>query len=223
MLHLIYQSGRRWQLIDNNPIDLVRQRGGRQSIPRVLNVEGIRLLLEKLVEPYRTMVLIASCLGLRSSEIMGLQWGDFDWEDLTLWVKRSVVQGRVGETKTEASRFPLPVDPHLKDALQELRKRALRAGSQDWVFANDAGRPRSQQAILQRHLRPAALQAGIGKIGWHTFRHSYSRMLRSARVDIKVQQELLRHSTIQSTINTYTQAVAEEKRAANRLVVDILC
>jgi len=48
-------------------------------------------------------------------------------------------------------------------------------------------------------------------------------MLRSARVDIKVQQELLRHSTIQSTMNTYTQAVSEEKRAANRLVVDIVC
>jgi integrase len=49
----------------------------------VVSVGGIHLLLEKLVEPYRTMVLIASCLGLRSSEIMGLQWGDFDWEDLT--------------------------------------------------------------------------------------------------------------------------------------------
>jgi len=47
-------------------------------------------------------------------------------------------------------------------------------------------------------------------------------MLRAAGADIKVQQELLRHSTIQSTMNIYTQAVLEQKRAANSMVVDIL-
>jgi integrase len=37
--------------------------------------------------------------------------------------------------------------------------------------------------------------------------------------DIKVQQELLGHSTIQSTMNVYTQAMPEGKRAANSVVV----
>jgi integrase len=105
LLHLVFQHGRRWEITDVNPIDLVRQRGGRRSIPRVLSVHDIRLILEELTEPYRTMVLIAACLGLRASEIMGLQWGDFNWEDRTLLVRRSVVQGRVGDTKTEASGF----------------------------------------------------------------------------------------------------------------------
>ena len=40
--------------------------------------------------------------------------------------------------------------------------------------------------------------------------------------DIKVQQELLRHSTVQSTMNVYTQAVSEQKRIANSTVVDLL-
>ena len=47
-------------------------------------------------------------------------------------------------------------------------------------------------------------------------------MLRGAGTDIKVQQELLRHSTIQSTLNTYTQAISEQKRSANSVVVGIL-
>ena len=66
------------------------------------------------------------------------------------------------------------------------------------------------------------MRAAIGEIGWHTFRHSYSTMLRAAGTDIKVQQELLRHSTIQSTMNIYTQAVSEQKRAANGVVVGML-
>jgi len=127
-----------------------------------------------------------------------------------------------GDTKTEASQKPLPTDPWLSRSLEELWKRSLHKSPQDWVFSNRAGRPRSQQNILRRHLRSAALRAGIGKIGWHTFRHSYSTMLRSAGTDIKVQQELLRHATIQSTMNIYTQAVSEQKRIANSVVVGVL-
>jgi integrase len=131
----------------------------------------IRLLLAQLVEPYHTMVLVAAGLGLRASEIMGLQWQDFNWEDLTVLIRRGVVNGRSGDTKTEASQKSLPIDPRLARSLQEVWKRTLHQGPQDWTFANKAGRPRGQQNILHRHVRPAALRAGIGKIGWHTFRH----------------------------------------------------
>jgi integrase len=47
-------------------------------------------------------------------------------------------------------------------------------------------------------------------------------MLEAVGAGMKVQQELLRHSTIQSTMNIYTQAVSEQKRAANSMVVGIL-
>ena len=66
------------------------------------------------------------------------------------------------------------------------------------------------------------MRAGIGKIGWHTFRHTYSTMLRSAGTDVKVQQELLRHANIQTTMNICTQAVSDQKRAANSKVVEMV-
>ena len=222
LLHLLYQCARRWELTDTNPIDLVRQSGGRRGIPRVLTAEQIRLLLEQLSQPYHTMVLIAACLGLRVSEIMGLQWGDFDWENFSVMVRRSVVHGRVGDTKTEASFRPLPLDTRLMAPLQDLRNRSSYAKQEDFVFANATGQPRWQESILHRQLKPAAVRAGIGKIGWHTFRHTYSTMLRSVGTDIKVQQELLRHSTIQSTMNVYTQAISAQKHAANSRVVEMI-
>jgi integrase len=92
----------------------------------------------------------------------------------------------------------------------------------EWVFGNRFGRPRCQQDTLRRYIKPAASHACLGKIGWHTFRHSYSTLLRGMRVDVKVQQELLRHSTVQSTMSVYTQAVSEQKRTANSAVVNLL-
>ena len=219
LMHLLYQHARRWEFIDRNPIELVRQSSRRLGIPRVLVADEIRSLLSVLDEPYRTMVLVAVCLGLRVSEIMGLQWGDFDWDNLTVLVQRSVVQGRVGETKTEYSRRPLPLDPELAHALLRHRARSFYTGEADWVFAGDSGRPRWQETILRDHIAPVAVRSGVGKVGWHTFRHTYSTMLRAIGTDVKVQQELLRHADIQTTMNVYTQAVSEAKRDANSKVV----
>jgi integrase len=47
----------------------------------------------------------------------------------------------------------------------------------------------------------------------------YSCLLRANGADIKVQQELMRHSTAGMTLDTYTQAMNEPKRAANAQVV----
>lgn len=57
-------------------------------------------MLELLPKPYRTIVVVAQCLGLRVSEILALEWEDVDFEKLSLFVRRSVVHGRVDEVKT---------------------------------------------------------------------------------------------------------------------------
>lgn len=76
---------------------------------------------------------------------------------------------------------------------------------------------------MKHHIRPAARKLGITKrIGWHTFRHTYSTLLRSTGAELKIMQELLRHSTIRVTLDTYTQAVTTEKRNAQEAVVALL-
>jgi integrase len=72
------------------------------------------------------------------------------------------------------------------------------------------------------HIKPAAAKVGIGNIGWHTFRHSYSTLLHALGAAPAVQKELLRHANIQTTMNIYTQAVTTAKREAASKVVDIL-
>ena len=219
LMHLIYENARRWELIERNPIELVRQGSRRLCIPRVLTADEIVRLLPELQQPYRTMVLVAACLGLRASEIVALQWGDFDWLTLSVLIRRSVVHGRMGETKTEYSRRPVPLDPDLGRILLELREQSPYQGEGDWVFGNADNRPRWQESILSCHIKPAAARAGIGLVGWHTFRHTYSTMLRAIGTDVKVQQELLRHADIATTMNVYTQAVSDAKRDANSRVV----
>lgn len=76
---------------------------------------------------------------------------------------------------------------------------------------------------MRRHILPVSRMLGITKrIGWHTFCHIYPTLLRSTGAELKTMQELLRHSTIRVTLDTYTQAVTTEKRNAQEAVVALL-
>jgi integrase len=216
LFHVLFQCAIRWELIDRNPISLVRQSTARRKIPRVLKPEEFQALVAELKEPYRTMVLVAGCLGLRASEIMGLQWGDIDWNNLSVFIQRSATGRHIYETKTEESSKPVPLDPNLAEVLLRHRERSPYKAPADFVFAGNSGRPRWRGILLGDHIQPAADRAGIGKIGWHTFRHTFSTLIHSMGTDMAVQKELLRHADIKTTMNIYTQAVGPAKRKAIR-------
>jgi hypothetical protein len=81
-------------------------------------------------------------------------------------------------------------------------------------------RPYWGASILRKYVRPIAESLNIQKrIGWHTFRHTYSTLLRSVGAEFKVMQELMRHSTLRTTMDVYTQAVAPAKHAAQAAVL----
>ena len=222
--YLLFQWARRWKLADHNPIELVRQSTKRLKIPRVLTPEQFQALLDKLKDPYQKMVLLAGCTGLRACEIMGLKWGAVDWDHLALDVRRSVVAGREDATKTEASEKPVPLDAELATALLKWRGKAHYIGPSDYVFAGDAGKARWQAMILKDHILPAATEAKIGRVGWHTFRHTYRAMLKRCGTSLEVQKELMRHANVRTTSEIYglDPDLTPAHREANSGVVKML-
>jgi len=224
IMHILFQWAMKWELMDLqiNPMKLVHVKGSSKRLrePVTLTRKQFHHVLRFVVEPFRTMCVVAMCLGLRASELVGLQWTDFDWKYRSVTIQRGVVIGRVDEVKTRYSNKAIPLDPVLASMLLSYGRQA---GPGNWVFPSSrTGRPWWPWTIQRNHLLPAGIKAGLGRIGWHTFRHSYSTMLRALRVDVKVQQELLRHADIRTTLNIYTQAVPEALRKANSRVVQMV-
>jgi integrase len=222
LMHTLFRAAIMWELIERNPVDLVRQSRKRLKPPRVLTPAEFKALLGELSEPHKTMVITVACLGLRVCELLGLQWGDLDFVNLTVRIQRSIVEGEVNETKTEASEGTLPLDPDLAECLLAHKAKSQHNGQSDYVFAGASAKPPWPDGILTDHLKPAAVKAGIGNIGWHTFRQSYSTLLHALGTKPAVQKELLRHADIETTLNIYTQAVSAEKRKAASKVVGAL-
>ena len=110
--------------MQRNPMDLIRIEGGTltDKEPLILTPEQFGGLLQQIItEPYRTMVLVAMCLGLRRSEISGLKWSDFDWVDRQVLIQRSVIANREDAVKTKKSKARLPLDPALIAVLEDWR------------------------------------------------------------------------------------------------------
>ena len=226
LMSVLFNHACRYQLFDRNPIYLVRQSAKRRRTPTVLMPAEIKALVDNLSIRERTLVLLAVSTGLRQSELFGLKWGDINFSQGTMNVTRSIVYGVVGPCKTESSQKPVPVHPLVADALVAWRKQSTYTASDDWVFASRRHRGRHPfwgQAILRKYVRPVAEKVGIHKcIGWHTFRHTYSTLLRSVGTEFKVMQELLIHSTLRSTLDVYTQAITPAKHAAQAAVLSLV-
>ncbi len=226
VMSVLFNHACRYEFFDRNPIRLVRQGAKRKTAPNVLTPDEIRTLVDGFELREKTLVLLAVSTGLRQSELFGLKRGDTNFEDKTIYVTRSIVYGVVGPCKTEASQNPVPVHPFIIETLLKWREQQPYRKSEDWVFASRRYRGRKPywgQAILRKVIRPKAHELGIQKhFGWHTFRHTYSTLLRSVGTEFKVMQELLRHSSLRSTLDVYTQAMTPSKHAAQAAVMSLV-
>jgi integrase len=215
-----------WLNDGENPIFAVRQSTKRERVTEPLEAAEFRALMLELPQKMRVIGIMAATTGLRISEVLGLKWMDIDWKALQMEVTRSVVDGIVGKCKTETSRRPVPLDEFTAGELLAWKCETCYAASDDWVFASERVQgkmPPWSDTLLDRFLQPAAKPAGITKwVGFHTFRHTYSTLLKANGEDVKVVQELMRHANISTTMNIYTKALTPVKREAQSRVVDVL-
>lgn len=226
IMSALYSHAIRWEWATHNPITHVRQSAKRRRTPVVLTIEQIKAFLSHLEEPCRTAVLLGASTGLRVGELLGLKWGDVDFEALEVNVTRSVVKQKITRCKTEASRKPIPLDAGLAEVLLNWKLQCPYPQSSDWVFASPhrkGKQPYWPGALFRVYLSPALATAGIpGNVGWHTLRHTFGTLMKANGEDIKTIQELLRHSNYKVTADTYTQAVTPAKRAAQTKLVKMI-
>jgi len=219
----------KWGLVLRNVATLTDSpRVGRHDFT-ILDPDQARRFLDAVrgdrLEAFYTVAL---SLGLRQGEALGLRWRDVDLDAAALHVRMGLQwihaqEPRLVEPKTARSRRTLPLAPEVAVQLRAHRTRQLeerlRAGA-DWqgeawdlVFADPVGGP-----IDARHLRhwfKAHLKrAGLDPIRFHDLRHSCASLLVAQGVHPRVVMEILGHSQIAMTMNTYSQAIPASTREA---------
>jgi site-specific recombinase XerD len=200
----------RTERLGQNPADLVSSPKREEKLPRVLSVEQMRELLERIPASTplqlrdRAMLELAYSCGLRCEEIVNLDLGALDFETEQLRV--------LGKGSKERL---LPVGEPAQRALDRYLERARRALASDpreqALFLSKSGRRLSNSDVTRRlalWVREAALAAGVSP---HALRHSFATHLLEGGADLRVVQTLLCRAGI-STTQLYTHLTGERLR-----------
>jgi len=221
----------RWRLIAVNVATLVDSPTVPHFEVEPLSIaEAHHLLAAARGDRMAARWAVGLALGLRQGETLGLWWEDVNFEEGFLRVRRTL-QRPAGagltftEPKTARSRRVVALPPQLGDALREHRDQQSRereAAGDCWketgcVFTTPAGGPidpSNDYKAFRRLLR----QAGLRSVRLHDLRHTAASLLLAQNVPARVVMEVLGHSQISLTMNTYTHVAPQLSReAANRM------
>lgn len=158
--------------------------------------------------------------GLRRGEACGLHRADYDRTHRKITIAWQIVQhgweARLERPKTDGSYDDVPLDADTVTALdthlvQQRRERL--AAADTWVdtgliFTTNTGEA-LHPAVVTDHFNFRAQQAALPPVGLHGLRHGAATINLAAGVDMKVVQDLLRHSSLTVTSDLYTNVVPE--------------
>lgn len=180
----------------------------------------LETLLFSEVTPTQLGILISLHTGLRIGEICALSWGDIDIENRIIHVRHTVARIKssdlsdgcsskliIDTPKTKASNRDIPISSVLLPILKNSSMTAL----SEYVVSDtrDFVSPRTYEYRYHRLLE----KCGIESVNYHVLRHTFATRCIEAGVDVKSLSEILGHSNVSITLNTYVHSSMEMKRS----------
>jgi len=234
VLHLALKQAMHWGIIGRNPSELVTPPRPRTREMTALNRSQLQYLLSATAGTrWHALWVLLGTTGMRLGEALGLKWVDVDLAEGRLVVRRTLLRhpGRgllFAPPKTEKSRRTIHLSEVARQSLLRHRRSELYrcAQAENWiesglVFTNLHGGP-VESGEINRTLTHALEAAGLPHIRVHDLRHTVASILLEAGTHPKIVQELLGHSTIRLTLDTYSHLTPALHRQAARTMDMVL-
>lgn len=239
VLRIALNQAMRWGLVVRNAAALAEPPRVKRTEIKPLTPEQAEQFLDAVKDHrFEAAFHLALHLGLRKGEILGLRWADVDLPKKTLKVTQSLqrVNGKLvfDDPKSEKSRRTLPLSSHLVTMLKAHRRRQLedlmeyrKETGKEWdtnlVFTTKVGTPveprnlnRSFYAVLENINQQNTDQnkPKLPHFRFHDLRHSCATFLLTHGASPKTVQDILGHSQISITLDTYSHVLEDSKREA---------
>ena len=216
------------RLLSWNPAEAAKLPKLTDTKVRAMTFEEMSKFLSVLQEDrWGAAFLCLLGTGLRMGELLALRWQDVDLDKQILHVRQALVRTKekgvyFDEPKTEKSKRAIPIPGEVVEALKKHRiqqfQLRLAVGEKyqnhDLVFATSVGTPIYPRNFTRKFYKLRD-KAGIPKdINLHALRHTYATRLLEQGENLKTVQELLGHTDISTTANTYSHVSIEVKQKA---------
>lgn len=233
------QTALRLDLILSNPADRVERPKKEQFIGSFYSQTELNTLFSLIKDdPLKIVIYLASFYGLRRSEVLGLKWDAFDFENKTITIKHKAIQGKKDnkivvilkdKTKNQSSYRTLPLVDEiivlLKEHQKQIDKNKKLCGNSynkkylDYVCVDSVGKIFRPEYVTDHFTLIMNKNKDIlRKIRFHDLRHSCASLLLAKGIPMKEIQDWLGHSTYSTTANIYAHLEKDTKnKSANVL------
>lgn len=223
-------------LIAYNPSDRVTLPKKQKYKGKMYSVAEVQTLFSVIIgDPIEPAVVLASILGLRRSEVLGLKWDVVDFNSGCISIEHTAVRVKGGilysdTTKTQASNRSLPLMGFLLEFLRKLKTHQLECklmcgqdyNDNNYICKWDNGNPIKPDYVTN-HYKAILEKYKLRPIRFHDLRHTSASLLLSLGFTLKEVQEWLGHEDITTTANIYGHLEFQSKnKMADKLDVALL-
>lgn len=204
------------KMLIENPTDFVEApKKGERFVPDIYSADEV-LKLKDIVKGTidELYVVLASGVGLRLSEILGLQWNDIDFDNKTIFIRRAVVKsmthGIVSKpTKNDSSMRIISIGDNIISLLKEWKTKYPDSDSVINQYNANTYSGHFKLLLKKHHLR---------HIRFHDLRHFNATYMMDNGVSDKIASSRLGHSTVQITRDIYQHMTRrKDEEAASKL------
>jgi integrase len=204
-----------------NPAKFVKLPEMERATPHALSLKQVAALLPQLPRVPRLMAFLAIMTSMNVAEICGLKWKRVNltgepviMDDELLPASMAAVRqqwykGQWGSVKAKARRRYVPLPSWAVEELRQHQGREEYVGPEDAVFAGLGGKPVCENAIVQRHLKPAGRELGMPWLSWHDLRRTFATLADQEKISIGERKELMGHGRAEMTLH-YTHVPSQQ-------------
>lgn len=229
ILNLAIKKAYRLKLIRENIVEYVEIPRAKKFKNNIYDIESMQKLLKKCIGTSLELpIFIASGLGLRISEILGLTWDNIDFNNNTITVDKITVRNNhqviLKNPKTESSERTISAPKEIINKLKIYKKEQIEMKLQgklknelNLLFLDKDEKPIAQD-VLSKKFNKFLKENNLKHIRFHDLRHSHVTLLINSKVPIRVISERVGHSNINTTLNIYAHVLKEmDKEASDKI------
>ena len=237
------QTALKLDLILSNPADRVERPKKEQFIGSFYSQAELNTLFTLIKDdPLQIVIYLTSFYGLRRSEVLGLKWDAFDFDNKTITIKHKAIETRKDnkrvillkdKTKNQSSYRTLPLVDDIIVVLQEHKKqidenKKLCGNSYnkkylDYICVDSMGKLFRPEYVTDHFTLIMDKNKDIlKKIRFHDLRHSCASLLLAKGIPMKEIQDWLGHSTYSTTANIYAHLEKDTKNKSANVLSNVL-
>ena len=232
------QTALKQELVTSNQADLVDKPKKRKYIAKVLLPDEIFEILSYIKGTHLELPTFFSIYyGLRRSETAGLLWSNIDFKNKKITIGNSLIEGEKRELinrkklKTKSSYRTIELIPEVEKFLLNLKERQnyfkdMFKGSYNKKYLDNICVKENGELIkldyITKKFKEITKKLGYKNVHFHCLRHSFSTNMYNGGMDMKELQAWLGHSSISTTMDTYSHLLDKKIKKSAKIVEEVM-